>query len=319
MSATIAPLHDEAGAAFARLESFLPLVRPLLSQCCRPRTARKGLDPPLQPAPRPDSVHESPLPLHVRRPEHEYTANGSVWTASRPAELRGTVAVDAGTSEYRLTDLAGTVTAFDQATGRWKSTRDRWGNVISGTYSSGSLTTLTDSAGRQLALAYSSGRLQSITVPDTTNRVWTFSSSGTPALLYSIRDPFHASGNPWRTLAYDGGYRLAAVSDDAMKLLEGHTYDAQGRGVTSYSEGGRGTTSSSITTRHSRASVASPTESTPRPIRSPSSRSSTREAGGSQRRSTARAPPAEAPRRQPVLHVLRRQPRRDRHGRARAR
>jgi len=171
--------------------------------------------------------------------EHEYTANGSVWAASRPAELRGTVTADAGTSEYRLTDLAGTVTAFDQATGRWKSTRDRWGNAISGTYTSGSLTTLTDGAGRQLALAYSSGRLQSVTIPDTTNRVWTFSSSGTPALLYSIRDPFHASGNPWRSLAYDGGNRLAAVSDDTPKLLEGHTYDAQGRGATSYSEGGQ--------------------------------------------------------------------------------
>ena len=171
--------------------------------------------------------------------EHEYTASGSVWTATRPAELRGTVTVDAGTSEYRLTDLAGTVTSFDQATGRWKSTRDRWGNAISGTYTLGSLTTLTDSAGRQLALAYSSGRLQSITVPDSPNRVWTFSSSGTPALLYSIRDPFHASGNPWRSLAYDGGNRLAAISDDAPKLLEGHTYDTQGRGKTSYAEGGQ--------------------------------------------------------------------------------
>jgi len=171
--------------------------------------------------------------------EHEYTADGPVWTASRPAEIRGTVTVDAGTSEYRLTDLAGSVTAFDQSTGRWKSTRDRWGNTVSGTYSSGALTSVVDSAGRQVNLAYSSGRVQTITVPDTLSRVWSFSYGGTPSLLYSVRDPFHPSGNPWRSLGYDGGNLLSAISDDAPKLLEGHTYDTQGRGVTSYSEGGQ--------------------------------------------------------------------------------
>lgn len=171
--------------------------------------------------------------------EHEYTASGATWVASRPAELRGTVTLDAGSGEYRLADLAGNVTAFHQATGRWKATRDRWGNELQGLYTGSDLMSVVDSAGRSIVLGYSGGRLQSITVPDSPSRVWTFSYGGAASLLYAIRDPFHSTGNAWRSIGYDGGSRLISITDDASKLLEGHTYDTQGRGKTSYAEGGQ--------------------------------------------------------------------------------
>jgi RHS repeat-associated protein len=169
--------------------------------------------------------------------EHEYTQSGSVWSASRPGELRGTVTLVSG--EYLLTDLDGTVTAFDQTSGRWKRTTDRWGNSISGTPVGSNPTTITDSAGRQLTLTYSSGVLQSISIPETPSaRVWSFSYIGS-TLLWHIRDPLHTSTD-WRTLGYDAGNRLLAMTDDASKTLEGHTYDpVTGRGLTSYSEGGQ--------------------------------------------------------------------------------
>jgi RHS repeat-associated protein len=168
--------------------------------------------------------------------EFEYTQNGSAWTASRPAEARGTVTLVS--DEYRLTDLDGTVTAFDQATGRWKRTNDRWGNSIQGAPVGSNPTTITDSAGRLLTLTYSSGVLQSISIPDGSEaRAWSFNYNAGNTLLVGIRDPLHPSTN-WRSLAYDGGNRLVSITDDAPKMLEGHTYDAQGRGWTSYSEGG---------------------------------------------------------------------------------
>ena len=75
--------------------------------------------------------------------DSEYSQAGSVWNASRPAELRGQVTLVG--SEYRLTDLNGTVTAFDVPTGHWKSTTSRWGNALTATYTTGQLTRVTDS------------------------------------------------------------------------------------------------------------------------------------------------------------------------------
>lgn len=174
--------------------------------------------------------------------EHEYTQNGGVWNASRPAELRGTVTLVGG--EYRLTDLDGTVTAFDAATGRWKSTTDRWGNAITGTYTGSDLTAITDSVGRQVTLSYTSGLLTGISLPST--GLWRFEYAGTPARLERIYDPIHTGGTPWRTLEYQadagGTVRLlTAVRDEASALLEGHTYEtaAPNRGLSSFAQAAR--------------------------------------------------------------------------------
>jgi RHS repeat-associated protein len=160
-----------------------------------------------------------------------------VWNASRPAELRGQVT--AVGSEYRLTDLDGTVRAFDIATGHWVSTTDRWGNSMTATYSGSDLTAVTDSVGRQVTLGYTTGKLTNITAD---GKVWRLGY--TVDRLTSLFDPLHAGATAWKTFQYatdsNGIQRLMSeVRDDAGKLLEGHSYDAQDRGTTSVSEGGR--------------------------------------------------------------------------------
>ncbi len=172
--------------------------------------------------------------------EHEYLriAPDGFWIAINPGELRGTIA-QVG-SEYQLTDLNGTVTSFDVATGRWNSTKDRWGNTISGTYTAGQLTTITDSEGRQIQLAYTSGQV-TITLPD--GQLWKL-TLGTNNTLTQVFDPLHTGATPWRSYFYQndhlGSLRLlTSIQDDAGKELEAHTYQATtDRGLTSSQAGG---------------------------------------------------------------------------------
>jgi RHS repeat-associated protein len=172
--------------------------------------------------------------------ESLYTQTGSAtWIASSPGELRGTVRL-AG-SQYQLTDLDGTVTAFDAATGLWLATTDRWGNALVGGYNgSGQLATVTDAAGRQIALSYSGGQLSQIALPD--GELWRLGYTG--AELTSLFDPLHAGATPWKSFAYGADSHgvvrlLTAVSDEAGVLLEAHGYNAADRGTSSVSAGGR--------------------------------------------------------------------------------
>jgi YD repeat-containing protein len=172
--------------------------------------------------------------------ESTYTRSGpGTWSASSPGELRGQVTLAGG--RYVLTDLDGTATAFDAASGLWLSTTDRWGNRISGTYDgTGNLAAIADGEGRQIALAYNGAALVQITLPD--GPIWRLSYDG--PRLAAIFDPLHAGATPWRSFSYapdaHGIARLLTeMRDEAGVLLEGHGYDLADRGTTSFSEGGR--------------------------------------------------------------------------------
>jgi YD repeat-containing protein len=172
--------------------------------------------------------------------ESLYTQAGSAtWIASSPGELRGTIQLVG--SQYQLTDLDGTVTAFDAATGLWLATTDRWGNALVGGYDgSGNLATVTDAAGRQIALSYSGGQLSQIALPD--GELWRLGYTG--AVLSALFDPLHAGATPWKSFAYGADSHgvvrlLSAVQDEAGVLLEAHGYDAADRGTSSVSAGGR--------------------------------------------------------------------------------
>jgi len=164
--------------------------------------------------------------------EHEYLriAPDSFWIPISPAELRGTI-TQPTSSEYRLTDLNGTVTSFDVATGHWNSTTDRWGNSITGTYTAGQLTTINDSEGRQIQLGYTSSQV-TITLPN--SKTWKLTLSN--GLLTAVRDPIHVASD-WRTYAYVNDHNgvqrlLSSIKDDALKELEAHTYDTADRALT---------------------------------------------------------------------------------------
>jgi RHS repeat-associated protein len=164
------------------------------------------------------------------------------WTASSPGELRGTVTlVGIGpTGEYQLTDLDGTLTAFDLQTGHWKRTQDRWGNQIVGTYSAGNLTAITDVQGRQISFSYTASQV-TITLPG--GPVWKLALSS--GLLTGIFDPLHTGATPWRSFTYLADHAippatrlLSTMTDDASKVLEQHTYDPQDRGISGFAQGG---------------------------------------------------------------------------------
>ena len=163
------------------------------------------------------------------------------WQASVPGVLRGTVSLNTSTSQYSLTDLDGTVTAFDEGTGRWSSTTDRWGNALKGSYdSSGNLLSVVDAEGRTIAFTYNAGLLTQMTLPD--GQAWRFAYSGQN--LVQVFDPIHTGTTPWQTFSYQPNsgnvnVLLTQVQDESGAVLESHTYDAADRGVTSVSAGGR--------------------------------------------------------------------------------
>jgi RHS repeat-associated protein len=172
--------------------------------------------------------------------EHEYLriAPDNYWIAISPAELRGTIKQVA--SEYQLTDLGGTVTSFDVATGNWNSTKDRWANTISGTYSGGQLTAITDSMGRQIQLSYTAGQV-TITLPD--GSTWRL-ILGAGGNLTQIFDPLHTGAVPWRAFSYQNDHAgvlrlLTSAKDEANQELQGYTYQVTtDRGLTSSQAGG---------------------------------------------------------------------------------
>jgi RHS repeat-associated protein len=163
------------------------------------------------------------------------------WFPTSPAELTGRESVAAVNGQYVLTDIDGNVLKYDGASGRWQSTTDRWGNALTSNYdNSGVLTGVTDTEGRTIAFTYGGGGVASVALP--TGETWRFQYDGVS--LSAVFDPIHTGATPWRTYDYVNDSHLiprllAHARDEAGALLEGHTYDGQGRGLTSVAEGGR--------------------------------------------------------------------------------
>jgi RHS repeat-associated protein len=170
--------------------------------------------------------------------------NPGTWLAARPGTSLDKVTEQGST--FLLTTQNGDQLVFrldsvdhsDVNGGRWLSAVDRWANTITGAYdSSGNLSTLTDSEGRVVSLTYNGTNLTQITTPD--GGVWrfTYGSLG----LDQIFDPLHTASIPWRTFSYNsqaGASLLTAMRDESGALLEGHAYDGNGRGVSSFAGGG---------------------------------------------------------------------------------
>jgi YD repeat-containing protein len=117
--------------------------------------------------------------------------------------------------------------------------KDRNGNTTFLTYTidnQGNLTfpllSVTDAAGRHLYFTYNSGQLASVT-SDTGSGInvsytYDFSLSGFPQLTRVTQ-----ADNTFVTLSYDFLGNVLSVNDQNGKVLESHTYDATGRGLSS--------------------------------------------------------------------------------------
>jgi RHS repeat-associated protein len=137
-----------------------------------------------------------------------------------PAGVNDTLVVAGGGYDLRRRDQR--VYHFDAA-GLLASERDRNGNTITLTYTSGKLTRVTDPGGRAIDLAYNgTGQLASLAVPPSRSVVYTYDASGR---LETVTD----TGGGVTTYAYDAANRLASIRDANNHFVVRNTYGADGR------------------------------------------------------------------------------------------
>ncbi|MDQ2976022.1 MAG: Ig-like domain-containing protein, partial [Acidobacteriota bacterium] len=148
----------------------------------------------------------------------------------RQEDFRGQI-LQLGGGEFKLNLKNGEVHEFN-ARGKLLSMTDRNNNQTSLFYdANGNLVGLTDPFGRMLSVTSNvDGRVLSIA--DALGTVATYTYGASNELLtvtYADNSRFQ--------FAYDGGNHLTSVSDALGNIIESHTYDSDGRGLTSERQG----------------------------------------------------------------------------------
>jgi YD repeat-containing protein len=175
-------------------------------------------------------------------------ADGSVWSfgfSSADTQLTFKTAAPrndgstliTGTNYYTLTAKSGEKRLFDNTTGALLSIIDRNGNTTQLTYdTSNRLVTVADPAGRHLYFGYASGSSSLVTAV-TSDIGFTMSYSyDAQGRLAQVTKPDTTTVS----FTYDAQSRITAVKDPDGKVLESHTYDAAGRGLSSSRANGVG-------------------------------------------------------------------------------
>lgn len=139
-------------------------------------------------------------------------------------------------SAFTITLKSGEQKTFDPTTGLLLSTADRNGNKTIFTYnSSNQLTTITDPASRHLYFAYGQAGqfnvVTSVTSDFGVSLSYQYDNAG--RLIQAT-----APDNTFVTFAYSPLNLITSVQDANGKVLESHTYDALGRGLTASRAGG---------------------------------------------------------------------------------
>jgi YD repeat-containing protein len=155
-----------------------------------------------------------------------------------PRNGNATAQVDA--SKWTLALKSGEQKTFDRTTGVLLTSSDRNGNTTSFTYdSSNRLVTVTDPASRHLYFAYTTLMIAGVSTSLVTSVTSDFGVSltyqyDTSGRLVKVINP----DNTFVTFEYGMGNFITAVKDSDGKVLEQHTYDSQGRGLTASRAGG---------------------------------------------------------------------------------
>jgi YD repeat-containing protein len=161
----------------------------------------------------------------------------SVYKAAAPADDT-TTTITNGSPSWTLTTKSGEKRLFDSTTGALVSIVDRNDNATVLSYDSANrLTTVTDAAARHLYFHYpdsSSTLVSSVTFDVGLSTAYTYDSQGR---LTQFTKPDNTS----ISFEYNAQSLITAVKDYENKILESHTYDAVGRGLTSSRAGGVGT------------------------------------------------------------------------------
>jgi YD repeat-containing protein len=163
-----------------------------------------------------------------------FGGSGSTLTLAAPANTTATLT--SGSSYWTLTFQNGEQRRFDNASGSLITIIDRNGNATQLTYNgSHQLTTITDPASRTLTFTYGTSCSPAV--------VTGVSASVGPALSYSYdtscrltqvtKPDFTTMSFTYNTLSL-----ITSVKDNSGIVLESHTYDSSGRGLTSSRAGG---------------------------------------------------------------------------------
>ncbi|MGH9958871.1 MAG: DUF6531 domain-containing protein, partial [Pyrinomonadaceae bacterium] len=162
--------------------------------------------------------------VYLTRPSGAST----VYTSTHPANYAQVVKnVD---NTYTLTFKDGRVHQFNTA-GKLVSFADQNGNAISLTYNgSGNPVTITDASGRTVNLTYN-GYTKIATMSDSLGTIATY----THAFMGRLTSVTYADGSKFVFTDVFAGSKvyLTTVKDALNNVLESHTYDSQGRALTS--------------------------------------------------------------------------------------
>jgi YD repeat-containing protein len=160
----------------------------------------------------------------------------SVYKAAAPADDT-TTTITNGSPSWTLTAKSGEKRLFDSTTGALVSIVDRNGNATVLSYDSANrLATVTDAASRHLYFHYpdtSSTLVSSVTSDVGLSTAYAYDGQGR---LTQFTKPDNTS----ISFEYNAQSLITAVKDYDNKVLESHTYDAVGRGLTSSRAGGVG-------------------------------------------------------------------------------
>ena len=154
------------------------------------------------------------------------------WSLSAPQNVSATLTTpNIATPYWAVTFQNGEQRRFDSTSGMLTSIIDRNGNTTTLTYDgSNRLVTVTDPASRHLYFGY--GSPSSYLVTSVTSDVVGISLS----YAYDGQNRLQQITNPDSTtisFGYDAQSRIISVTDMNGKVLESHTYDSNGRGLTS--------------------------------------------------------------------------------------
>jgi RHS repeat-associated protein len=180
------------------------------------------------------TVHDNNL-MHFSQPDGRAIYFGrpvgsSGGFAPLQGDFHGSLAQSGG--GFTLTMKDGSVHQFNLA-GKLASMSDRVGNQTTLGYDgSGKLISITDPFGRVLTVTpNTNGQVLSISDSMGTIASYTY-GSGNELLSVTYAD------NSGFSYGYDGNYRLTSATDALGNIVESHTYDSQGRALTSEKQGG---------------------------------------------------------------------------------
>jgi len=160
---------------------------------------------------------------------HPITCSGCASSLITPPNQHATISLNSTTNLYTITFADGATKTFNSS-GYLTALKDRNGNISNITYdASNRITNITSPGGQSLTFTYGLAQDPNrvTAIRDAVGTVATYSYSNS-----LLTNATYADGGQ-NNYSYDAANNITSVTDDQGKVLETHTYDSSGRGLTS--------------------------------------------------------------------------------------